>query len=164
MDGTQALERLDGQEKRKESIPDVRALLLRSLEDRWQTYRAQLERCREEPSEDAVHDLRVAMRRLISTLSALHIILPDSLNRLQKTRRNLSNRLDKLSPLRDTQVQALTIQEMLPAFPILRPYHSYLTRRERRLVKRVGKEVKRTGTAKMERTIAIIGERLRALP
>lgn len=164
-DGTQVLETSGGQDKERENnVADVRALLLRSLGERWQAYGAQLKRCREEPSEDAVHDLRVAMRRLISTLMVLDPILPDSRGRLQRVRRSLSKRLDRFSSLRDTQVQALTIREMLPAFPELQPYHRYLAGQERRLVKRIGKEVEKTDTAKLERIVASIAERLRALP
>jgi len=150
----------EGDKVRENDVADVRALLMRSLTERWQTYGEQLKRCREEPSEDAVHDLRVAMRRLISTLMALDTILPDSHDHLRKVRRSLSKRLDRFSPLRDTQVQALTIQEMLTTFPELQPYYNYLTERERRLVGRIGKEVKKTGTARLERAAAIIAERL----
>lgn len=164
-DGTQVLEPSGGQDKERENnVSGIRALLSRSLEKRWQAYGAQLKRCREEPSEDAVHDLRVAMRRLISTLMVLDAVLPDSRGRLQRVRRSLSKRLDRFSSLRDTQVQALTIREMLPAFPELQPYHRYLAGQERRLVKRIGKEVEKTDTAKLERIIAGVAERLRALP
>ncbi|HEX2698114.1 MAG TPA: hypothetical protein VHM28_10430, partial [Anaerolineales bacterium] len=54
---------------RKKTTRDrARALLLTSLDERWKTYRAQVKTCRKEFSEEAVHDLRVAARRLLAVL------------------------------------------------------------------------------------------------
>ncbi len=53
---------------------------------------------------------------------------------------------------------------MLATFPELQPFYNYLTKRERRLIKRVGKEVEKADTTKLERAVATITEQLRALP
>ena len=47
---------------------DLQALLVQAVDERWQTYRRELKRCQKHYSEEAVHDLRVATRRLISVL------------------------------------------------------------------------------------------------
>jgi CHAD domain-containing protein len=64
-----------------------------------------LKRCQKKYSEAAVHDLRVATRRLISTLDLLSELRPD--DDLRQTRRKLKKTLDLFSPLRDVQVQLL---------------------------------------------------------
>jgi CHAD domain-containing protein len=51
-------------------------LLLEALEKRWKTFLAELKRCRAEFSNEAVHDLRVALRRLLSLIQLLNCVEP----------------------------------------------------------------------------------------
>ena len=51
-------------------------LLLEGLENRWKKYREELNRCRAEFSNEAIHDLRVAVRRLLAFLQLLNSISP----------------------------------------------------------------------------------------
>ena len=61
---------------------DAGQLLLEALEKRWKNYRVELKRCRAEFSNEAVHDLRVAVRRLLAVIELLNAISPRP--RLQK--------------------------------------------------------------------------------
>jgi CHAD domain-containing protein len=132
-------------------LTDFRALLLGTLNDRWRTFRAELKRCQKKYSEAAVHDLRVATRRLISTLDLLASVYPEG--RLRKARRALKRQLDKFGPLRDVQVQLLSIDKMLPTFPELQAYYDFLLKRERKLVQRLDADIKQVKTGKVQKVI-----------
>ena len=147
---------------RAKPLTDFRALMLGSLHDRWQSFRAELKRCRKKYSEEAVHDLRVATRRLISTLDLVDRIHPEA--NLRKTRRALKRQLDLFGPLRDVQVQLLTIEKMLSSFPELQEFHNFLVKRERKLMQRLGMELKRVKTGKIRKRIALAARQLAMLP
>ena len=76
--------------------------LAESFTDRWDTYRRNVKRCRHEFSEDAVHDVRVAARRLVAMLDIARSLEPHP--RIQKVRRVLKRQLDDLDDLHDVQV------------------------------------------------------------
>jgi CHAD domain-containing protein len=134
--------------------PEFRALLLDALHDRWRTWRSGLKRCRKKYSEAAVHDLRVATRRLISALDLLAGIHPEG--KLRKARRRLKRRLEMLGPLRDVQVQLRTIDKMLPSFPELQGLYNALQQRERKLVQRLTAALKRVKTGKLEKAMRAV--------
>ncbi len=87
----------------------VGPILAAALESRWESYREQLRRCQEEFSEEAVHELRVATRRLLAQFILLSCVAPSAA--LEKARRILKRRLAVLGDLRDTQVQRLFIEQ-----------------------------------------------------
>ena len=142
-------------------LTTFRSLLSDSLNDRWQSFRAEVKRCQKKYSEEAVHDLRVATRRLISTLDLLDSIDPEA--KLRKARKALKRQLDMFSPLRDVQVQLLTIDKMLPSFPELQEFHDFLVKRERKLMQRLGMELKRLKTSKIRRRIAVAAGQVETL-
>ena len=78
---------------------------------------AQLKCCREEPDEDAVHELRVATRRLIAKLFLLTAVVPGPAP--ARARRLLKERLDALGELRDVHVMRLFFDAQTTAFPEL---------------------------------------------
>jgi CHAD domain-containing protein len=140
---------------------DSGQLLVRALDDRWRKYQKELKRCQKKYSEASVHDLRVATRRLISTLNVLRRLVLD--DRLTASRRTLKKRLDLFDPLRDTQVQLLSTEKMLPTFPELQAFYDRLKKQERRLVKQVSKQVGKMKTAKLAKSVAAIEKQLRLL-
>jgi len=135
-------------------------ILARSLNDRWRKYRRELKRCQKKYSEDAVHDLRVATRRLMSTLGLLAPLIADK--RLKKSRRTLKKRLDMFDPLRDTQIQLLYVEKLLSTFPDLQAFYDTLAKQERQRVKHIRKQVKRLRTARLEKSATATGKQLRA--
>jgi CHAD domain-containing protein len=140
---------------------DFRTLLLDSVHERWRTFRTELKRCQKKPSEEAVHDLRVAMRRLMSMLDLLASIHPEG--DLRKARRRLKKQLNKFGPLRDVQVQVLSIEKLLPSFPELQEFYAYLVKREGSLVQRLNVEVKRMRTGKVKKAIGAHTQQLERL-
>jgi CHAD domain-containing protein len=119
---------------------NAQALLLDSLHARWDKYQADLNTCRLEFSEEAVHDFRVATRRLLSSLDLLGAVMPDS--RTQKMRRVLKDQLDNLDNLRDVQVLIADISEAIHEISALQPFQEYLQHREIKLLRVGHKDVR----------------------
>jgi CHAD domain-containing protein len=119
---------------------NAQTLLLDSLTTRWDKYQADLKTCRREFSEEAVHDFRVATRRLLSSLDLLRAVMPDP--RIQKMRRELKDQLDNLDDLRDIQVLLADISEIIHETPTLHPFQEYLQNKEKKLLRKAHKEIK----------------------
>jgi len=77
-------------------------ILIRALDTRWRRLRKEWDRTRSKYSKDAVHDLRVAARRLIAVLDTLRSLVDDP--EIEECRRRVKKSLGALSPLRDVQV------------------------------------------------------------
>jgi CHAD domain-containing protein len=122
-----------------------------SLDERWKKYREQLKVCKQEFSEEAVHDLRVATRRLLAVLDLLRALNPHP--RVQKARRLLKNQLDSLNDLRDTQVMLVDVYELMASFPGLNAFEEYLLRREKNLLRRARKEIREMEISELKRRI-----------
>jgi triphosphatase len=141
---------------------DFRALMLDSLHDRWRSFGGELKRCRKKYSEEGIHDLRVAIRRLISTLDLVDHIHPEA--DLRTARRALKRYLEMFGPLRDVHVQLLTIDQMRSSFPELQGFYDFLSKREDKLTRRLGMKLKRVKTGKIRKRIAAAAKQLEALP
>jgi CHAD domain-containing protein len=118
----------------------VNQLLLEALDTRWKNYRTELKRCRAEFSNEAVHDLRGAARRMLALIRLLNSISPRP--RLQKLSRAFKDQLDEFDELRDTQVILAEISETLQELPQLQEFQDYLQRVERSLLKTLRKKLK----------------------
>lgn len=116
------------------------SLLIETLENRWKTYRSELKRCQKEASEEAIHDLRVATRRLLALVDMLRAISPHP--RLQKLRHTFKNQLDSLDDLRDTQVMLIEVSKTIEDVPELMLFQKYLAKRETRLLKLTAKGIR----------------------
>ena len=147
--------------RRSKPLTDIRGLLLAALQARWQTFRAALKRCQKKSSEAAVHDLRVATRRLISTLDLVARIHPQA--NVRKARRALKRQLDTFGPLRDAQVQLLCVDKMLASFPELQGFYNALLKRERKLVQRLSAKVKTVKIGKVEKAVRAAIEEVEVL-
>jgi CHAD domain-containing protein len=145
----------------RRSPPDISAVLLRSLTDRWQVFAAQAVLSRRHPTEKAIHDLRVATRRLIATLDILRTILPEGPP--SKIRKQLKRHLKAFSALRDLQVQMIAVRRLVTRFPSLRPFLTALVVRERLLLKQARREILVIRMDAMERVLATVEQQLGAL-
>ena len=114
--------------------------LIVALDERWKKYRQELKVCKQDFSEEAVHDLRVATRRLLAVMDILRTLDPHP--RVQKVRRVLKNQLDSLDELRDTQVILVDVSESLANYPDLKSFDEYLLAREKKLLRKARKEIK----------------------
>jgi len=127
-------------------------ILTEALDNRWKSYREHLRHCQDHFSEEAVHQLRVATRRLLALLSLLSALTPGAT--LEKARRILKRHLASLGDLRDAQVQRLYIEQNAVRFPELVLVLRWLQRRERRLAAEAADNVHGFKTRKLERWIA----------
>jgi CHAD domain-containing protein len=127
-------------EEKQENSNESTSFLQEIYKVRWQTYRSELKRCQTEPTEEAVHDLRVATRRLLALIDLLRDIVPNP--RLKKLQLTLKKQFDGLSDLRDTQVMLVETSESLDELPELEPFQKYLNKSERRLLRLTAKAVK----------------------
>ena len=118
----------------------VNQLLLGALDKRWKNYRAELKRCRAEFSNEAVHDLRIAARRMLAFIQLLNSISPRP--RLQKLARAFKDQLDEFDDLRDTQVILAEISESLGELPQLQKFQYHLQVVEDDLLKALRKKLK----------------------
>lgn len=150
---------LEHPSKQNPSRPDVGPLLMDSLDLRWLRFRKELARCQKRFSEKSVHDLRVAIRRLVSTLDILMNAVPD--DSIRKTRRMLKKHFSTFGPLRDTQVQILAAQQMVKDYPVLESFLTVLRLRERRLVRQLDRQVKKMRSETMEGGMSAIQAHLR---
>jgi len=139
---------------------NVPTLLLDSLNTRWDTYQAELKTCRREFSEEAVHDFRVAARRLLSSLDLLRALIQDP--RIQKIRRILKDQLDNLDDLRDVQVLLADISEIIHEIPALHPFQEYLQHKEKKLLRAARKEIKSLKIADLSTRIRKLNKAIEA--
>jgi CHAD domain-containing protein len=137
-------------------------ILARSLRSRWESYRARLWYCKGDFSEESVHELRVASRRLIAQLALIESVIPGTY--AEKARSALKRRLKALSELRDVHVQRLFMEQQLDRFPEFILLRDSLQRRERRLGEKAAAKIKGFKTKKVEEWIDGLEKRLSARP
>ncbi len=113
------------------------ALLARSLEERFSRYRRRLRQCRNRYTEKHVHDLRVAIRRLIAILGTVGAMVPEI--PVRGIRRRLKKRFGRFGPLRDLHIQALAARRAAgerDAFAFFADHVDAMAARETRALKR----------------------------
>ena len=103
------------------------------LDMRCQRYQDCFRLCQKEFSREAVHDLRVATRRLLTMLEILETLFLGMKGR--KLRREIKQQLDSLDELMDTQVQIAYVEEEMAEVDDISPFIKYLYRREASLLK-----------------------------
>ena len=91
--------------------------LASSLRNRWVLYQGRRCQFETEPSEEAVHELRVATRRLMAQLDLFAAVASSGI--AEKGRRALKRSMKALGRLRDIQMQRIFIEGQLDSFPNL---------------------------------------------
>lgn len=129
----------------------IKNVLQDSFDERWKKYRTQLKACKREFSEEAVHDLRVATRRLLAVLDLLRVLDPHP--RIQKTRRALKNQLDEFDDLRDVQVMLVDASETVSNFPELKPFELHLLKREKRFLRKARKQIEASKSSELGKRV-----------
>lgn len=132
--------------------------LVAALDRRWEDYRRRFEKCRGESSEAAVHDLRVASRRLLAVHELIGTL--DAHPRIRRTRRRLRKLLDNLDSLRDIQVMRVNVSESPEHQGALNSFEAELRDREVHLLSRVRKRMRPSRPSTLRRWIAKTGKRL----
>src|SRR5438046_2618036 len=128
--------------------------LILSLDKLWDCYRKASKRCQKKFSEDSVHELRVATRRLLSQVGLIATPVPS--DQLEDLRDELKRRLDSFDDLRDTQVQLGYIGKSVGRLPELKPLCKKLRSRERCLIESLARKVKRSKTKGLGKSISCL--------
>jgi CHAD domain-containing protein len=121
------------------SQPAASQLLWNAFKNAWETYLHELERCRKEFSEEAIHDLRVATRRLMAVVQLLRVIEPRPA--LKRINRELKRQLDAFDELRDTQVILTELSTRAKRLPDLQGFQNHQQVTEDRLLQTLGEEI-----------------------
>lgn len=128
------------------------------LEERWLGYRKQFRRCRSSLSEEPVHELRVASRRLMALLALLESALSE--RQLAQARRLLKRRAADLGELRDVQMHWQLLRGQEAAFPELERIRKHLQKKERRLSREARERMSRLNNRKLRKCIQTIEAKL----
>lgn len=115
--------------------------------------------CRKRPSAEAVHQLRVASRRLLAQLQILDTVFPEV--DTAKAEQFLKRLRKQLGKLRDTQVQKEILEDWPGRIQGLRAIRLYLELREDRLLKLAGREIKDLKFNKLRKCLTRIKGKLR---
>lgn len=138
-------------------------LLLQSIAERLDKFRLQFRICRRDFNEEAVHDLRVAARRLLAALDLGRALAPNT--SLRKARRALKDFLDGLDELRDTQVMLVDMSELLETFPQAAGLVKKLGKRERKLLRAARENLKKASLgeirSRVEKSRVALREQIR---
>jgi CHAD domain-containing protein len=129
-----------GTPKLEQSKSDPQQLLLQALETCWGNYRSELKNCRSEFTEEAVHDLRVATRRILALIQLLNSISPHP--RLKKMTRAFKDHLDEFDDLRDTQVILGELSTILQELPQLDDFEQHLHSHEAQMLQDLQKQLR----------------------
>lgn len=143
-------------------MTEAKQLLLEALETRWKKFRAELKTSRAEFSEEAVHDLRVATRRLLALFDLLRSVLNHI--RIQKIRRALKDQLDDLDDLRDTQVMLADISEFIQDLPSLQMFQERLQKNEKKLLRQTRKRIRSRDISQLAKRVKKVSAMLADLP
>lgn len=124
----------------------------RFLQKQWKRYRKELKHCQRKFSEKAVHNSRVAARRLLATIELLDSFLRPEI--VKKARLIIKEHLDIFNDLRDAQVQLVAVNSLQATFPAARAFCEWLQKREARFGKQTCACVKRSKTKPLAKLIA----------
>lgn len=140
----------------------AKIILVEALETSWGKFRLELKNCRDEFSEEAVHDLRVSTRRLLAYFDLLRAIVPHE--RLRKIGRILKDQLDELDDLRDVQVMLVDATEAIQEVPDLKPFQAHLKKEEKYHLRLTRKLVKARDVKELSKRVKKVREMVLGLP
>lgn len=137
---------------------DAALLLSRALAEREATMLANLSRCRKRASEPAIHDLRVAIRRLLASLRLAGGVVGE--RAILKQRRMLRRTLRSFNDLRDVHISLLVLHDIARKIPAASFYRSSLRTRERTILREAASRLRGVKTAELRALIAHIQQEL----
>jgi CHAD domain-containing protein len=131
--------------------PKPNQILLEALEQRWKNYCTEIKSCRAEFSNEAVHDLRVAARRMLAIIQLLNSVAPHP--RLKKMIHTFKDQLNDFDDLRDTQVILAEISEVIQELPQLKEFQQHLQCNEEKLLRNLRKKLKQLESPEITKRI-----------
>jgi len=146
--------------KRTEAVDPV-ALLSGALAERWDRFVHEAARCRRSPTETAIHDVRVATRRLLAAMTTVDAVLPGG--HFKRSSAGLRRHLKSFNVIRDVHVQLLALRGLRGRFPVLRRYESVLRRQEIALLRAARGEIRSIRQDTLIRSLAEVQSALSGL-
>jgi CHAD domain-containing protein len=134
---------------------------MKAVEGRWHRVAAELERNRRRCTEPGIHDLRVAVRRLLAVLDLADAVLPGEVG--TRPRRALRRILKSFSPLRDCHIRILALRALTRRFTVSRPMLREAGLVEKELIREAARVIGRFDTAAFERELSPIALALASL-
>jgi CHAD domain-containing protein len=140
---------------RPQAVPaSISICLAGSLRNRWVIYLGRRRQFEDDPSEEAVHELRVAVRRLMAQLDLFATVVRSE--PAEKARRILKRSLKPLGHLRDLQVQRGLVEKELETFPELILFRDDLKKREHPRTAEAAAKVQGLKIQKFEKWISLM--------
>ena len=118
---------------RRSTSRDVQTFIIQALDTRWNEYLVCLKRYQETASGKSVHDLRVSIRRLTTTIDLIDRFNPDNI--VRQARVKLKTQLSDLSLLRDVHVEMVRVRRFLKELPEMKAFYEELRTRESKYLK-----------------------------
>jgi len=119
--------------RRRSTSRDVLTFIIQALDTRWNEYLVCLKRYQETASGKSVHDLRVSIRRLTTTIDLIDRFNPDNI--VRQARVKLKAQLSDLSLLRDVHVEMVRVRRFLKELPEMKAFYEELRTRESKYLK-----------------------------
>ena len=130
----------------------------RSLEKSVASYRKQVRRASRKLTPDAVHDVRIASRRLMAALDAVHLLLRS--NKSVRVQKHIKEDLKNLGPIRDVQMQIELARTELRSGGRTDKFIEKLENQEKRLKRKAASEIGRIDTKKVKKPVAAFNRRV----
>jgi len=132
----------------------------RAFKSAWRSYRRAFKQCQKKSSKVTVHQLRVETRRLLALVDLFEPLVAG------KAADELSQRaiqpFKTSGRLRDTQVMLCDVERRLGRFPNAKHFKKELLRREKRLGRQLGRELRRTRLKPLKSRMDALRKELRA--
>jgi CHAD domain-containing protein len=131
---------------------DGALILLKQFRKDWTRYGKAFKRAKSGLTEESVHDLRVALRRLDAILGLIRLFGPES--DTKRARKRIATFRKRLNPLRDIHVQLLRVAEYAEVHPELEKFRKRLSKREKSLIRDLKKNLA-TNHRKLEKAVRV---------
>jgi CHAD domain-containing protein len=138
-------------ENEKSKAEILQEHLINRVNKAYSIYNKKLLWCKTEFSEESVHDFRVATRRLMSLIDLIDGVYPSVYG--PELSGTLKKRMKKFGPLRDTQVQMISVGDLRWRFPEMTSYYHELIRREEKYIKKLRKIINKYEAGEFDGTI-----------
>ena len=129
-----------------------------ALDERLGVVILRLREARVRATEPAIHDLRVALRRLIAVLDLASEVVPG--DGIPALRRKLRKILKGFNAVRDVHISLLAMGAMQRSVPAVRAYLGGLRRREATLLRECGGALRAFDVRSIERSVATVQQSL----
>ncbi|MFN3306718.1 MAG: CHAD domain-containing protein [Candidatus Kapaibacteriota bacterium] len=114
---------------------EIKKTLLNRLDNLRQFYVKNLDYVIETFDDEAIHDLRVSIRRILAFMYLIDQICAETI--YEELQKQLKTKIKRFNKLRDVQVQIATIINYIKKFPVLADFLVFLKKNEKKQIKKL---------------------------